>query len=153
MGRENTELSDLDINAVANVLYIQLKAKLIATDKAQTFTPYPTIATAEASPLCMLAFMSSTPQPGTTVQDAGYLDFALITAVRCEKGIAATWQAAEERLNTIESAVYMAITKKELASSYWTRVTYRQPSTRPPAPPEFPYWRWGEIYLRLYLQL
>lgn len=144
-------MSNPDINTVRDELFDQLQPIVVGATRAATFKPFPTIATSEASPLSMLAVMSTLPQPGATVEDSAYYDFALITAARCEKGQDATWEAAEDRLNSIESAVAAAISNRTLDSEHWAKVIYRQPSTRPPAPPEFPYWRWSEIYLRVLL--
>lgn len=145
-------MSNPTINTVRDELYTQLSALIVGAGLAQTFKEFPMIATAEASPLSMLASMGSLPAPGTTAGDSAYYDFALVTAARCEKGDEATWSAAEDRLNNIETAVLNAVTDKTLTSTHWSKVTYRQPSTRPPAPPEFPYWRWSEIYLRVLLR-
>ncbi len=145
-------MSNPSINTVMDTLYTQLEALIVGAGLAQTFKDFPTIATAEASPLSMLASMGSLPAPGSTAGDSAYYDFALVTAARCEKGDETTWKAAEVRLNNIETAVLNAVTDKTLVSTHWSKVTYRQPSTRPPAPPEFPYWRWSEIYLRVLLR-
>ena len=144
-------MANPSINTVRDELHTQLLALIVGAGLAQTFKKFPMIATAEASPLSMLASMGSLPTPGTTAGDSNYYAFAQVTAAKCERGDEATWQAAEDRLNNIETAVADAITDRTLTSPHWSKVIYRQPSTRPPAPPEFPYWRWGEIYLRVLL--
>ena len=91
-------MANPSINTVRDELHTQLLALIVGAGLAQTFKKFPMIATAEASPLSMLASMGSLPTPGTTAGDSNYYDFALVTAAKCERGDEATWQAAESQL-------------------------------------------------------
>lgn len=140
----------MNINEIKADLFNQLHGLIAGTGGlVATFLNYPTLATNEPSPLAMLATMAITPENAVTGGDGASVDFALVVAIRCEKGKPNTWDAAEGTLNEIETRIIGGLWA--MNSRLWRSVAYRQPSQRPPSPPEFLQWRWAEIYLRVYL--
>lgn len=96
-----------------------------------------------------LTYRGGLPTPETTAGPGGYYDF-VAALVYGHDTSEAELEAAERGLNDIEYHIWATLYPSK--NTLWKTIQFIQDSIRPPAPPELPRTRYGEVYFRVHLR-
>lgn len=148
------------MTATINQCLTELKTLMDAAALASVVYDYRTFPGKLATAVT-LSYQGGNPHDkgGATGGNSGYYDMVAVcmvqTTLNDSGAVTETNQrAAEQTLNTLESALYALLGKGGAANrgTYWINVAFLAPSIRPPSPVEAPTTRWANIPFRLILR-